>query len=583
MKRAPNRGDWPDLATRWLAALGMISWLIYLAIARLSTRFVYGRGFSERPIAAVLLWLTAAFLIYLAALWLAARARENRWLMWAIWLPAIAFRLTLLPTTPIQEIDIYRYVWDGAASTSGVSPYRYSPGQVAAARVKETLPDGLARLVRRRDGSASLKTIVSRVHYAHLPTIYPPTSQAVFALAAMVTPSSSSVETRLTVMKAFFVAFDLGTIAVVMALLRCSGRHVGWSVAYAWCPLVLKEIANGGHLDALAVFLTTLAVYAAVRGMFNREAAKSDHAPSSGMIVLAALTLALAVGAKLYPVVLAPLLLVTGLKRIGWRKMLVPTGLFCVVSALLLWPMMPDCRAPATNTPRTSARKMIVKPRADVAAQDPSLGLRTFLRRFEMNDFLFLLVVENLKPQIEVPWSDQPWFMIVPEAWRGPLLEKTVGRMADDPIDRTLLLARILIGTVFVLLVIIFTLRGATARSAGKWLRMAFLTLAWLWLLSPTQNPWYWLWALPFVPFARCRAWLLVSGLALAYYSRFWLIYHFADTPIMGTTYRGGLFFDYVVVWFEYAPLFLLLAAESVWLLLARGKRQTSHRRLGTT
>ena len=38
---------------------------------------------------------------------------------------------------------------------------------------------------------------------------------------------------------------------------------------YAWCPLVIKEIANSGHLDALAYFLATLAIYLAASAAFR--------------------------------------------------------------------------------------------------------------------------------------------------------------------------------------------------------------------------------------------------------------------------------------------------------------------------
>ena len=39
---------------------------------------------------------------------------------------------------------------------------------------------------------------------------------------------------------------------LVLRLLTQTGRHRGWAIAYGWCPLVIKEIANSGHLDALA-------------------------------------------------------------------------------------------------------------------------------------------------------------------------------------------------------------------------------------------------------------------------------------------------------------------------------------------
>ena len=104
-------------------------------------------------------------------------------------------------------------------------------------------------------------------------------------------------------------------------------------------------------------------------------------------------------------------------------------------------------------------------------------------------------------------------------------------------------------------------------RSSGDpaaWLRVAFLTLAWLWLLSPTQNPWYWTWALPLVPWARGRAWLAVSGFVLVYYLRFWFLYEYGEALVRATGYPGAEHFDFVVTWLEYAPWLLWLAGAYV-------------------
>jgi hypothetical protein len=95
-------------------------------------------------------------------------------------------------------------------------------------------------------------------------------------------------------------------------------------------------------------------------------------------------------------------------------------------------------------------------------------------------------------------------------------------------------------------------------------LEAAFLTLAWFWLLSPTQNPWYWIWALPLLPFARGRAWFAVSGLVFIYYLRFWLLYHWPAQGILGTRYNGPLFFDFVMTWIEFGPWLLWLGATAL-------------------
>jgi hypothetical protein len=64
---------------------------------------------------------------------------------------------------------------------------------------------------------------------------------------------------------------------------------------------------------------------------------------------------------------------------------------------------------------------------------------------------------------------------------------------------------------------------------------------------------------MPLLPFARGRAWLALSGLVMIYYVRFWLTFHYPDTPVLGTCYNGPLFFDYVVTWLEFGPWFVVL------------------------
>ena len=93
--------------------------------------------------------------------------------------------------------------------------------------------------------------------------------------------------------------------------------------------------------------------------------------------------------------------------------------------------------------------------------------------------------------------------------------------------------------------------------------RFLFWTLvrAWAWLSSSAQSPWYVLWFLPLMPFARCRSWFLVPCLALLYYLRFWLIYQATSTAPTGECPA----FDFGWVWLEHGLVLAALAAES-WL-----------------
>ena len=543
-----------------LIALAIVLVGAYAALAALSFRFALGSQPTERPVPAVLGVLGFAFLCYLIAIRVALSVRGRTRLLVVILLTSVLIRAVSLFSWPILEIDIYRYVWDGAVTLERTSPYRYSPEQVLLGTPDGRLPEDLRRLVELRDRSTALNTILSRIHYGKLPTPYPPVSQAAFALAVLVTPAGAGVLAHILVMKTVFVLFDLATVVVVIGLLLLAGKHLGWSVAYGWCPLVVKEIANTGHLDSLAVFLTTLALYFAVKPLARpaHTNPKRKRGPA-----LAAVLLALAVGAKLYPLVLAPLFVLIWSRTRGWRWAMIAATTFLATAIIVLWPMLPVETAGTPPDARQAVADGAVPPlpvdTTEVEPQDPSGGLKAFLRRWEMNDFLFLLVVENLKPGTDVQAARRPWFSIVPEHWKATLVSISSRRLALAQSEAPFVLARLITGIVFVFIGGSLLWKARRSDDPAVWLRVAFLTLAWLWLLSPTQNPWYWTWALPLVMFAGSRAWLAVSGLTMIYYLRFWLIYHWPTPPLLGTPYGGAAFFDFVVIWVEFGPWLLWL------------------------
>ncbi len=565
---------------RRLVLLGFGCWLCFVAVA-FSARSLHEAGSGNHALLGLLALFGVAFGLHLVALRVAIGLPDDRRLLTILWTGAVVFRLTLLLSDCIEEIDLYRYVWDGAVSTQGVSPFRYSPQQVLASSADDALPDDLARLVRLRDRSPELAAILRRVHFGELPTIYPPVSQLVFAASSWLTPEGSSVSTRLTLMKAWFVAFDIATLALVLRLLQQTGRHRGWSLAYGWCPLVIKEIANSGHLDALATCLMTLAISLLLAALATSSGQQSRR---YGLSVGAALALAIGVGAKLYPVVLTPLLLWMLARRVSVKAGALAAVIFVAVSLIVLYPMIPARGAASHELEETSrafndAHVSIVAdqpplppPEASTEPRDPSESLRAFLGRWEMNDFLFLLVIENLRPSSGLPPEQIAWFTLTPESWRSALVAAVAQQtgLAEERVP--FVLTRILLSLTFIGLAVGLALWAARRFDTDgpqheRLLKATFLTLAWFWLLLPTQNPWYLTWCLPFLPFARGRAWFALSGLAFVYYLRFWMTAQFSS-PLLGTSYPGPQFFDYVVTWLEYVPWLVCL----VW----------GHRRDGT-
>ena len=318
-----------------------MSCVLYLGLALLSREFALGPRAAPRPVLGFLTIQTGLFLIYACAVILAYRRTFPAGTVKLVWLYGLLFRVIFVPSVPILEIDIYRYLWDGAACRVGVNPYAYSPLQVEQADTAEPLAPDLARLVELRESSPSHRVILERVHYERFTTVYPPASQFVFALSSWMTPERASPEQHLFALKLWLTLFDVGTFAVVIGILRELKLPLVWGIGYGWCPLVLKEIAGSGHLDSIAVFWSAFAIYALLR-FVNGASGESRSSERTVQVWLAAtiVAFAIAVAAKLYPLVLAPVFLGTVVRVVGWWRGLAASALAVGAALLLLWPML---------------------------------------------------------------------------------------------------------------------------------------------------------------------------------------------------------------------------------------------------
>ncbi len=534
-----------DVVRRRLIGLGTFSGLIYLIIAVLSFQFRYGEGHRDRPILLVLGLLGIAWCLYAAALLLIYSGRSDDrdpaarrhgikpWRMRTVLFFSVVFRFILLGSNPIQEIDYYRYLWDGHVLLAGMNPYEYSPaeidesGPVSSAQLKP------GRLWKLTHSSGSVRTIFERVHHREVPTIYPPASQLVFAASALVTPLDAPVWAHVLVLRVILVGFDLGTLIVLARLLPCVGLPAELCLAYGWSPLVLKEFANSGHLDAIAVFFSTLAMYwlAGVPGRKSVETIttpRSFLASSFGMAALGVSILA-----KSYPIVILPLVTAYLIGRIG-KRATVPMVILVVVVFVGYAPFVKIAqvsRLPGTHSPWT--------------------GLGTFLARWQKNDFLFMLVHENLrKPVVGLIDSCRAL-----DQWRV--------RLVDQGVDPSFLATQFVMGSLVVALSMFWARRVFREPVPLRLIQAVGLVLAWGWIFSSTPHPWYLIWSIPFLVCVPRWSWFLMTGLVLIYYLRFWFEYQ--ASPLGLDAVEASLDrFDHEVIWFEYVPFFLALITESI-------------------
>ncbi len=611
-----------------LVICGSILAYFFNCIADASIEFEQGTSTKNRPIVTVLSWFWYAFAAYCVA-WAAvggfsiSRRLPGKTFqvhnLLVVFLFAIAFRILLTPSVPIQEIDIYRYVWDGAVVSNKLDPFHFGPKTVHDAAKDPSLlanRKGLEKYTSIVDRRPGLNRILEIIHYGQYTSPYPPVSQAVFGLAVSTVKPDADAKQYITAMKTALVIFDLLTGIVVAMLLYHVGMNPTLCLGYLWCPLVLKEIANGGHLDSIATFFAALAVYFTTRALWVRPTVSEDTdkdepqpepeaRPPLAVFSAAAsaISLAAAFSAKVFPIVLVPIWFIILLRRSGFQAIF-PLTLFLVAAYFFSLPMLKHLEfAKELNIVSVEADMELGKP-------DDS-GLEVFSKYWEMNDFLFMLCVENIKPSPNVPASEDkidntrhPWFVFTNNQFRNHTIESSRGyfedpndpnRIQHKPSHFAFFTTRLITMAIFSMIVAWACLKLLMNPDRIQWLEMAFLTLAWFWLLSPTQNPWYWTWAIPLLVFARGRIWVFLSGTLLAYYLRFWFEYQFTGTDVMGYwkenfgdswvqevlfplssqyAYQGNRFFDMYVPVLEFGPwMVLLLAFAIIGFITRRGTK----------
>jgi hypothetical protein len=279
--------------------------------------FAWDIPLGERPVLA----FTAAFALtgLLFAGFIAVLSRETpqghptpaRSVVFILAVGLVA-RLALIPSVPILEDDFYRYQWDGAVVANGGNPYRHPPARFVTSPLAERLlaqaglrptppPPGHETLAR--DGH----DILLRINNPHIATIYPPLAQIGFALGHWLTPW------RLTGWKIVVLIAELATAGFLLGALASLKRPPQWLAIYWWHPLALKELANSAHMDALLLPFLAAALWMLAAGRTRRMAA----------------ALAGAAAVKLWPLLVAPLMLRRDRRAIA-------TGIAIVAAALFL-------------------------------------------------------------------------------------------------------------------------------------------------------------------------------------------------------------------------------------------------------
>jgi alpha-1,6-mannosyltransferase len=227
-----------ELSLYPLAGIGAI-----FAALTLATPFAFQAGGDNAFIALTL----PAGLMAFAATRVAERTPTNG-ALWLIFIIGIVLRAYVLLFDPLLSSDIFRYVWDGRVQAAGINPYRYFPAHDAVAHLRD----------------ATIFPGINRPDYAV--TIYPPVAEFFFLIV-------TRIGENVNVMRLALLGCEVVIVSLIMLFLRRMERPTTRVVAYFWHPLPIWEIANSGHIDALAVALMLLGLWVALTGRVTRGAA----------------------------------------------------------------------------------------------------------------------------------------------------------------------------------------------------------------------------------------------------------------------------------------------------------------------
>jgi glycosyl transferase family 2/glycosyl transferase family 87 len=183
---------------------------------------------------------------------------------------ALLARLALLPFP--ADTDVNRFLWEGSLITAGYDPYT----EVASATTWAGFRDVYWQGINQKD----------------LRTIYPPVIEWLFA-------GVGKLWYHPVALKIAFIVFDLGSVALLLAMLAHRSQPPRLAGLYAFNPVPLIGFAAEGHFDSILIFFVLLSLWLRERGRTRSSWA----------------ALGLAIQIKLAPILLVPLFLRKG----GWR------------------------------------------------------------------------------------------------------------------------------------------------------------------------------------------------------------------------------------------------------------------------
>lgn len=258
---------------------------------------------------------------------------NHRFPIWQGIAAGVIFRLLFIVAVPVLSDDYFRFIWDGSLLAAGQNPYLHLPSFYIGADAPQIT--GITQALYRQ--------LNSREYYS----VYPPVMQAVLWLSVKL--SAGNFLGSIVVMRLVLLLADVGSIFLLLRLLRKMGIPDKNVLLYALNPLVIIELVGNLHFEALLIFFLLLCLHQ----LFYQRLAVS------------AIAIGLAIGTKLLPLMLLPFLL----RRLGWRRFLLLGGVVLLTVAAVFYPLLS----------------------AEVV-QNISRSLDLYFRKFEFNASVYYLL-----------------------------------------------------------------------------------------------------------------------------------------------------------------------------------------------
>ena len=271
---------------------GILTWIAYLIF------ILFEKG--HKSISLYIIIYSVSFILFFLAYSFIKRNEDGENSFLKIKLPfliifsGLLFRATLLPAETSTSDDVYRYVWEGKVLINGFNPL--------------VVPPNDPQLEHLRDN------VYEKLTFKHIPAIYPPLSQLVFAAAYFLACDS------LYGFKIFFFLCEAVILIFLFKLLTLKKYNPNLIILYAWLPLPVMEYFINTHLDPLGIMLMIISLYFIEKGKHLK-----------GAIFLALSSLA-----RLYPVFLIPLIF----RKIGIKKSFYFIIAFSVVMIIFYLPFI---------------------------------------------------------------------------------------------------------------------------------------------------------------------------------------------------------------------------------------------------